>query len=84
MAIVNFSVPKSFEKRVACVIKEKGFASKAEFFRFAALYFMDIIEKPYASDDDKQEYLVKKIQEEVSKNYSKKKIAPLREQLAGL
>lgn len=39
MAIVNFSIPTVLNKRVAHAIKQKGFASKAEFFRFAAVHF---------------------------------------------
>ncbi len=84
MAIVNFSVPKSFEKRVLQVIKEKGFASKAEFFRFAALYFMDVIEKPFVSEDTKQIYLTKKIEDEIVKKYRGKNIPSLQDQFADL
>ncbi len=37
MPMVNFSVPTVLERRINKTIKEKGFASKAEFFRYAAL-----------------------------------------------
>ena len=45
MSIINFSIPKTLEKKVVQIIKEKGFSSKAEFFRFAAINFIDILEK---------------------------------------
>ncbi|HLD61007.1 MAG TPA: ribbon-helix-helix domain-containing protein [Patescibacteria group bacterium] len=38
MSIVNFSIPAKLDQQIKKTIKEKGFASKAEFFRFAALY----------------------------------------------
>jgi metal-responsive CopG/Arc/MetJ family transcriptional regulator len=46
MAIVNFSIPAVLEKRVDATIKRKGFASKAEFFRFAAIYYIETLDKP--------------------------------------
>lgn len=38
MAIVNFSVPSPLHRQIKKTVKDKGFGSTAEFFRFAALY----------------------------------------------
>lgn len=84
MAIVNFSIPKALETRVKTITKKKGFASKAEFFRFAAIYFMDVIEKPFGADDEKLGYLANEIKKEVARQYRGKKIPSIREQLADL
>lgn len=45
MAIVNFTVPEILERKIKEVIKKKGFASKAELFRFAVLRYLDDTEK---------------------------------------
>ncbi len=84
MAIVNFSVPAPLEKRVKRIVKEKGFGSKAEFFRFAAIHFIDIVSKPAVSEDERFDYLTKAISEEVRAQYTGKSIPPLRDQLANL
>jgi len=84
MAIINFSVPKTLEKRVAYVIKEKGFASKAEFFRFAAIYFMDVINKPLTNEEQRFNYLTNELKKEIVKRYSGTKLLSVREQLADL
>ena len=40
MAIVNFSIPKTLETKINHIIKEDGFSSKAEFFRFSVLSYI--------------------------------------------
>lgn len=51
MAIINFSVPKNLEKQISSTIKDKGFASKAEFFRCAAVYFIKLMQGPVTDVD---------------------------------
>jgi len=82
MAIVNFIVPQNLEKRVADTVKKKGFASKAEFFRFAAIYFMDILEKRAGSEEERFEYLTEVLQKEITTSRRGKKFFSLKEQLA--
>lgn len=41
MAVINFSIPKNLDDRIKTVIREKGFASKAEFFRYCVVQYMD-------------------------------------------
>lgn len=84
MAIVNFSLPKTLENRIFEVIRQKGFTSKAEFFRFAAMYFLDVIDKPFSNEDERLEYLTKTITKELRARYHGKKLPSLEEQLAGL
>jgi metal-responsive CopG/Arc/MetJ family transcriptional regulator len=84
MAIVNFSLPKTLEKRIFEAIQQKGFTSKAEFFRFAAMYFLDAIDKVFSSEDERFEYLTRMLTQELRTKYRGKKLPPLEEQLAGL
>lgn len=41
MPIVNFFIPKNLDDRIQETIKEKGFATKAEFFRYCAVRYID-------------------------------------------
>ncbi|GEM_PF-6556200 len=41
MAIVNFTIPKTLDLRVKKAVRERGFASRAEFFRVAAIQSLD-------------------------------------------
>ena len=43
MPIVNFSVPKSLETRLAHAVKVKGFPSRAELFRYSVIRYLDDI-----------------------------------------
>lgn len=84
MAIVNFAIPPVLDKRIGTTIKEKGFASKAEFFRFAAVYFMDVIDKPFVSEDDRTEYLTSALRKELTSRFHGKRLPSVREQLSDL
>lgn len=84
MPIVNFSVPKTLDKRVAKTMAEKGFASKAEFFRFAAIHFMDVVNKPFVSEDKRFDYLTKEISHKLRERYRGQKIPALEEQLSDI
>lgn len=84
MPIVNFSVPKTLDRRVAKTIAAKGFSSKAEFFRFAAVHFMDVVNKPFASEDERFDYLVKEIQKKVVEKYGGRKLPSARAQLSDI
>lgn len=84
MTIVNFSVPNQLNKQIKHTIKQKGFASKAEFFRFAVLNYIHLIEKPVVGEEERFDYLTKTLGEELKNIYSHKTIPSLREQLAGI
>ena len=51
MAIVNFAIPATLEKQIKQIIKTKGFASKAEFFRFAAHVVLKNYDEPVTIDE---------------------------------
>ena len=51
MAIVNFAIPATLEKQIKKTIKTKGFASKAEFFRFAAHVVLNNFDEPVTIDE---------------------------------
>lgn len=84
MSIVNFSIPPTLEKRVGQIIKEKGFSSRAEFFRFAAIQFIDVINKPITSEEERFDYLSNALQQEIIKQFRGKKLPSAEEQLADI
>lgn len=84
MAIVNFMLPRTLERRIGDTLKEKGFASKAEFFRFAAVHFLDVLNKPIVSEHERFAYLTDALHEEIALRYHGKKLSSLEEQLGKL
>lgn len=40
MSIINFAVAEPLEQKINNAVKEYGFVSKAEFFRFLAINFL--------------------------------------------
>ena len=74
MSIVNFTIPKTLLKRVNTAVKKQGFASKAEFFRMSALYFLErneqIVSQKTPSNHQYSELLVSAIQKEIKQKYS--------------
>jgi Arc/MetJ-type ribon-helix-helix transcriptional regulator len=85
MAIVNFSIPKNLEKRVEDTVRQKGFASKAEFFRFAAIYFMDILGRRAAGNEEERfKHLTGTLNQEISERYRGEKIPSAKDQLADM
>lgn len=56
MSIVNFEVKKPLEQKIKNAIKDYGFSSKAEFFRFTAINFLNQ-EKQKISEEEKLSYL---------------------------
>lgn len=84
MSIVNFSIPKTLEQRVSTIMKQKGFASKAEFFRFAAIYFIDIMNKANVSEDDRFQILTTALNKELRVRYGNKQLPSAAQQLADL
>ena len=82
MAIVNFEVPAALDRRIKKTIKERGFASKAEFFRMAAFNYF--IKDPDQQDRDEINKLTKEISRLVEVKFRGKKIPSVRDQLANL
>lgn len=83
MSIVNFAVPIPLEKKISQAMKEQGFVSKAEFFRFAAIHFIHHIQ-----DDKKKDDGYKKVMNNLSnalhKRFHGKKLPSLEEQFSDL
>ncbi len=65
-------------------IKEKGFASKAEVFRFAAISFIDSSLKKQIDEDARFDYLAENLSNAIVKKYKGGKIDSLKNQLADL
>jgi len=84
MSTINLSIPKTLDQQVAQVVKQKGFSNKAEFFRFAAINFINIVNKLEINEEKRFDYLTKALSEEVIKKYHGKKIPSLKQQLADI
>jgi len=84
MSIVNFSIPAALERRVTETIQQKGLTSKAEFFRFAALHFLEVIEKPAISEEERFAFLTKALRAEIKSRFRGKKLPSLKEQLSDI
>jgi Arc/MetJ-type ribon-helix-helix transcriptional regulator len=84
MPIVNFKVNQKLNQRIENVIKEKGFSSKAEFFRYVALYWFDSGQNEKVDYDKEIKKLTQKIGEKIIEKYGNKKIASLEEQLSDI
>lgn len=84
MSVVNFALSKPLEVKINKVIKKEGFASKAEFFRFAA---MEYIKNFLVEDDISQEEFeasARAFGQKLEKYTKNKKFPSVREQLADL
>jgi metal-responsive CopG/Arc/MetJ family transcriptional regulator len=53
MSAVTISIPSTLEDRIKQAIQKKGFASKAELFRFAIIRYLDVYEEMQESQVDK-------------------------------
>ena len=76
MSIVNFTIPNTLERKVEKAIKDRGFSSRAEFFRMAAIKFIEV-----DSPQDRISQLSDAIAYEIGQKYRGKKIPSLSKQL---
>ena len=84
MSVINFTITKPLEQKVKTAIREQGFASKAEFFRFAAVYF---VQKLYQFDtpvDEKFTRTMNTLGSALRAKYAGKKLPSLEEQFFDL
>lgn len=81
MSIINFSVPQTLEKRIAAIVKKKGFSSKAELFRFAVIRYIDENENALFENDSEIVELTQKLEQAMTRNLKGKKLPSVREQL---
>ena len=84
MSIVNFAVSKPLEQKIKQAIKECGFASKAEFFRFAAMDFIAKIKHPKLNEEEKFAQAAQKLSKTMHQIYDGKKFPSVEEQFADL
>ena len=83
MAIVNFVVKKPLDDKIKKVIKENGFSSKAEFFRLAAINFLQS-EKKKIDEDERMNYITAELRRTIIRNFNNKKLPSLEKQLADI
>ncbi|MBU4600476.1 ribbon-helix-helix domain-containing protein [Patescibacteria group bacterium] len=84
MSIVNFAVSKPLEQKINQAIKEYGFASKAEFFRFAAMDLVTKIKHPALNEEEKFAQSAQKLSKTIHQIYGGKKLPSVEEQFADL
>ena len=79
MPIVNFNINPTLDKKIKKFIKEEGFSSKAEFFRFSAMQAIQREEGPVLTERTK--VLLEELKDVVRKKYAGKKLPSAEEQL---
>lgn len=82
MSVVNFSIPPTLDDKIQKSIEEQGFSSKAEFFRFAAIYLM----QNFQEETQKNEYneTMKILSKTLQKKFREKEMSSLEEQFSDL
>ncbi|OHA72926.1 MAG: hypothetical protein A3A27_02195 [Candidatus Wildermuthbacteria bacterium RIFCSPLOWO2_01_FULL_47_18] len=80
MAVINFTIPARLESNVQRAIRKNGFASRAEFFRMAAVNYL----QQDLDIKDQINMLTKAIAQEIELRYKGKKIPPVEDQLKDL
>jgi len=83
MSIVNFSITDALEHKVNHIIEKWGFNSKAEFFRFLAIDFIDKHEGMFEIDNETRQ-LSKKLGHLLKRKLDPKKIPSIEQQLEDL
>lgn len=81
MTIVNFSIPKTLERKISQAIEDCGLASKAEFFRFAAIRYIEEKNKLPLSDNLRLGYLTAALEESLIAKIQKNKLPSIKKQL---
>lgn len=88
MAVINFTITDTLDKKIKKVVKEKGFQSKAEFFRTAVFQYISGIDQSEnvkkKTNDREFSYLEEKLAQLLIKKYAGKKIPSLEEQLKSI
>ncbi|MBI4262513.1 hypothetical protein HY624_03235 [Candidatus Uhrbacteria bacterium] len=84
MSIVNFSIPRTLEGRIRTVVQEKGFASKAELFRFSVIHYLEEIERFPLDTNRHIATLSAVLEQELTKKIGEKPLPSIKKQLARL
>lgn len=83
MSVINFKVSDTLDEELNKIIREKGFQSKAELFRFAVFNYMSSIRK-FSDQDEEFAYLEAKLARLLSRKLVKKKLPSLKKQLESI
>ncbi len=84
MTIVNFSITEPLSKKINRVIKEWGFSSKAEFFRFIAINFVERSERREAKAKAELTQACHDLEKTALKKLKGKHLSSLEDQLSDL
>ena len=84
MSIVNFSIPKTLETRIKTAVQKKGFASKAELFRFSVIHYLEEMERFPLDANRNITALSSALERELEKKIGTKPLPSIKKQLARL
>ena len=84
MTIVNFSITEPLAEKINRVIKEWGFSSKAEFFRFIAISFVERSERKKIMEDFELAASCQNLEETVNTKFKGKQMPSLESQFSDL
>lgn len=80
MSVINFKISETLDKQLNKIIRQKGFQSKAELFRFAVFNYINSLKK-FSDEDEEFAYLESKLARLLTKKFSGRKLPSLRKQL---
>ena len=86
MSVVNFTITKPLETKISRLIKEQGFTSKAEFFRFVTLTYLNNQERSLKTQNEDERYAtsVRALKQAIRQKLQGKNLPSLKEQMSTL
>lgn len=84
MSIVNFAIPTTLEGRIKTAVQKKGFASKAELFRFSVIHYLEEIERFPLDSNPRITALSRALEQEVIKKIGTRRLPSVKKQLSRL
>ena len=79
MPVANFTLSDNLENQIEQTIRQKGFHSKAEFFRASAIHYLQYLASP--TQDQIFDYLTTRLATVAHQKLGSKKFPSLRSQL---
>lgn len=83
MTIVNFTITDPLEKKIEQALKDEGFLSRAELFRFAVINYLNNLDRQM-SENEEFAYLTSRLRNLIHLKFGRKKLTSVRKQLSAI
>ena len=84
MNIANFTITKKLNQKIGSIVKDQGFSSKAEFFRFAIYCYINNLGHKKSGINNEYKVAMEELSTAISKKFKNQKSPSLGRQLADL